>query len=96
VTEQDTKHALEISEWFDSAVFSKYSQGVFEHGGHLPDKGGLLAEAEAECLDLPVYIRTLRGQLERVLEALRVGHYTQAEDSLAAILHGTPEDRLTV
>ena len=96
MTEQDRKHAHDIINWFAEAVFDKYSKGVIEHGGHLHDKGGLLAEVEAECLDLPVYIRTLRAQLVRVLAAVESGRYGEARLALRYILHGTPEDRLPV
>ena len=96
MTEQDRQHAITIINWFSTEAFNKYHRGTVEHGGHLPDKGGLLAEAEAEALDLPIYLRTLRDQLDRVLTALRDGRVDEAITSLHRILNGTPADRLTV
>lgn len=96
MTEQDRQHALEVIEWFSNEAYKKYARGVVEHGGYLPCKGGLLAEAEAECLDLPIYVRTLRVQLTRVLHAIEDGRAQDAANALRDILHGTPDDRLPV
>lgn len=92
--EEDRAHCRRVVDWFFSAATNKYARGIKEHGGHLPDKGGLLAEAEAECLDLPIYVRTLREQLERIERFLEAGRVEDAMVALAHILHGTPRDRL--
>ncbi len=93
---EDRAHAKDIADWFSVAMVDKYHRGTVEHGGYLPRKGGLLAEAEAECLDLPVYVRTLRAQLTRIHAAMVEDRHDEALASLSAILFGTPEDRLQV
>lgn len=54
--------ALQIAE----DVRAKYVRGQQEHGGHLPDKAGLLDHAIQEVLDLAVYLYTLRDQVARL------------------------------
>ena len=94
LSEQDHQHVLSVMAWFSDEAMAKYTRGVAEHGGHLPDKGGMLAEAEAECLDLPIYLRTLRDQLRRIESWLEHGRVEDAKLGLHCILHGTPADRL--
>jgi hypothetical protein len=93
---QDREHAARIVNWFSVEAVAKYARGIKEHGGHLPDKGGLLAEAEAECLDLPIYIRTIREQLERAVALIQNGRGDDAVLALNIILYGTPADRLPI
>lgn len=94
MTVEDAQHIAEIVAWFRTAATAKYARGVTEHGGYLPRKGGLLAEAEAECLDLPIYVRTIRQQLARALEELDAGRVERARAILALVLYGAPSDRL--
>ena len=92
--DEDRAHAHRVVGWLTSAVWNKYAAGIKKHSGHLPDKGGLLHEAECEVLDQAVYIQTLREQLERVYESMQEHEFSVAMDALGLILHGTPEDRL--
>lgn len=92
--EQDRAHCNRIVNWFAETVTDKYAAGIREHGGHLPDKGGLLHEAECEVLDLAVYVRTLREQLTRIEGWLKDGRVEDAMIGLRHILHGTPADRM--
>lgn len=94
--DRDLKHAQEIARWFRDAGTEKYAKGIIEHGGHLPDKGGLLRELENEMLDGTIYTRTLRDQLTRVYAALLDGRNHEAMTALDAIIHGSPADRLPV
>lgn len=96
MTEQDRLHILSIIDWFSVHGFKKYAAGTVEHGGHLPNKGGLLKEAEAESLDLPIYLRTLRVQLQRVLLAINEGRTKEAATALHRILNGKPDDLLPI
>lgn len=93
--QEDAAHCQEIVEWFSREAKAKYEKGTIEHGGFLPRKGGLLAEAEAECLDLPIYIRTIRVQLERVYELLQQGRHVEARHIIFTILRGTPDNVIT-
>ena len=94
MTTEDRDHISAITAWFDDTVAVKYANGVKEHGGHLPDKGGVFAEAENEVLDMAVYLRTLRGQLEGVLALLQAHRPDAAEYNLKAILFGDMARRL--
>ena len=92
--EPDRQHALSVISWFSEASFDKYAKGIKEHGGHLPDKGGLLKEAECEVLDQAIYLRTVRVQLQRVERWLEDGKTENALVAIGHILRGTPLDRL--
>jgi hypothetical protein len=84
-------HLARILNYLTTAITDKYHKGQQEHGGQLWQKAGMLGHAEAEMLDLCVYIPTLRDQLTDVLADLSQGHYMEAEHNLRRIL-GTPED----
>jgi hypothetical protein len=92
--EPDRQHALRILNWLSEAVYDKYQKGVAHHGGHLPNKGGLLREAECEVLDQAVYVFTIREQLLRVEKWVEYGECEKALIALHHILHGTPADTL--
>jgi hypothetical protein len=62
-----TDHLAVLCEDFTRMLRGKYINGYFEHGGDLRTKHDipwLLAQIEAEVLDLFVYVRTLRERLE--------------------------------
>jgi hypothetical protein len=90
--EPDRQHALRILNWLSEAVYDKYQKGVAHHGGHLPNKGGLLHEAECEVLDQAVYVRTIREQLERIEKWTEDGKTENALIAIGHILRGTPRD----
>ena len=87
-------HAVSIVNWAASDLLSKYSAGQEHYGGYLPEKGGLLREIECEVLDQAVYARTIRLQLEGILDALNRGEVKIAKDSLRMMLRGSTKDRL--
>ena len=92
MNEQNREHALRVVNWLTTAVWNKYDAGIVKHGGHLPDKGGILHEAECEVLDQAVYIRTLREQLLRVERWLDRGALDKALIAIGYILRGSPQD----
>lgn len=92
MTDPDRDHALRIVNWLSESVFNKYAAGIKKHGGHLPNKGGLLHEAECEVLDQAVYIRTLREQLGRIEKWIEDGKTEHALVGIGHILRGTPLD----
>lgn len=92
--EDDRAHVRRVIDWVAENVYTKYAAGIRKHGGHLPDKGGLLHEAECEVLDQVVYVNTLREQLLRVERFLEDGRIEDAMVAMSHILHGTPADRL--
>jgi hypothetical protein len=79
-------HLTRILNYLSSAITDKYHRGQQEHGGQLWRKAGMLAHAEAEMLDLCVYIPTLRDQLTEVQTMLQHGAMEEARDALARIL----------
>ena len=85
-TEKDRTHVLTICRRFAEEATRKYVAGVREHGGHLPDKPGMLANLRAEVLDLAIYQDTLTDQLRRVLALMDEARYAEARTSLAAVL----------
>jgi hypothetical protein len=93
MNEQNREHALRVVNWLTTAVWNKYDAGIVKHGGHLPDKGGLLHEAECEVLDQAVYIRTLREQLTRIEKWIEDGNTENALIAIGHILRGSPRDR---
>lgn len=94
MNEPDRQHATRVVNWLTEAVWNKYDAGIKRHGGHLPDKGGLLHEAECEVLDQAVYIRTLREQLARIEGWIEAGRTEDALIAIGYILRGSPLDRL--
>ena len=94
IPEPDRQHALSIVGWFHESALNKYAKGIFEHGGHLPDKGGLLHEAECEVLDQAIYLRTVRGQLLRIEKWIEDGATEKALVAIGHILRGSTLDRL--
>ncbi len=92
--EDDRAHCNRVISWLATAVTNKYAAGCRSHGGHLPDTGGLLHEAECEVLDQVVYVSTLREQLVRVEGFLEAGRVQDAMIALNHILRGSPADRL--
>ena len=80
--------------WFAQSAYQKFERGVIEHGGTLTRKGGLLAEAEAECLDHIIYTRAIRHQLDGILDAITRGDLDIAKTSLKMLLRGSPKDTL--
>jgi len=92
--EDDRAHVARVIDWLTEAVAAKYAGGIRRHGGHLPDKGGVLHELECEVLDQAVYAQTLREQLVRVEGFLEAGRVEDAMIGLNHILRGTPADRL--
>ena len=93
MTDADRQHASRVARWLTDATLAKYEAGVAHHGGHLPNKGGLLHEAECEVLDQAVYIFTLREQLQRVEKWIEDGNTENALIAIGHILRGTPLDR---
>ena len=79
---------------FAHHAWNKFAAGIAEHGGTLTHKGGLLHEAENECIDLVIYHHAVRHQLEGVLDALNRGEVLIAKDSLRMMLRGSTKDRL--
>lgn len=92
MTDPDRDHALRIVNWLSESVYNKYAAGIKKHGGHLPNKGGLLNEAECEVLDQAVYIFTLREQLLRIEKWIEDGKTEHALVALNHLLRGTPLD----
>lgn len=92
IPDADREHALSVINWFSEASFNKYAKGIQEHGGHLPDKGGLLHEAECEILDQAIYLRTVRAQLLRIERWLEHGATEKALIAIGHVLRGTPLD----
>lgn len=90
----DRSHAIAIVNWAAANIINKYEAGQREHGGHVWQKGGLMAELEAECLDHIVYSRTIRLQLDGILDALNRGAVEDAKTSLRMLLRGKTSDRL--
>ena len=94
MNEQDRAHALATIHWFAEHGYAKMAHGSEEHGGVLRHKGGLLAEAEAECLDFAFYIRAIRYQLEAIYLAVGDGHAQEAAGALRLLLQGDTTDIL--
>ena len=57
-------HLNDIIDWVVESLETKYVAGQQQHGGNIWLKHGMLSHIEAELLDLVVYVRTLRKQLE--------------------------------
>jgi hypothetical protein len=91
--EPDRQHRARILKWLDLALSWKYELGQQQHGGYLPDKGGLLFEAENEMIDQAVYLQTLREQLLRVESWIEHGATDKALIALGLILRGSTYDR---
>ena len=87
-------HAIAIVNWVARALLDKYANGQESYGGFLPEKGGLLREIECEVLDQAVYVRTIRMQLDSILDALNRGDVDIAKTSLKMLLRGSTKDRL--
>ena len=64
LTPDQRRHLEDIVDWTVVSLEAKYRAGQQEHGGNLWMKNGMLSHIEAEVLDLLVYVRTLRKQLE--------------------------------
>jgi hypothetical protein len=92
MTDPDWAHLGRVTKWLSLATIDKYQAGVQEHGGHLPNKGGLLREAESEVIDQAVYLHTLREQLLRVEKWMEHGETNKARIALRFILRGTATD----
>lgn len=92
----DHKMITEIINWFAQHSFDKYHAGALNHGGTLPRKGGLLHEAEMECLDHVIYIRALRHQLAGIYDGLKRGAVSDSTEALRLVLYGHPTDKLPV
>jgi hypothetical protein len=86
VTERDEQHLARVKANTTRKIDKKYRGGVVEHGGHLPEKPGMLAHAEAEVTDLNVYMDTLREQLYAVLLLLQDGQCGDGYKALHRIL----------
>lgn len=93
INDHDRRQALATIDWFSEAAFNKMAAGSLEHGGVLRTKGGLLAEAEAECLDLVIYVRAVRAQLEAI-HANLADHPQEAASALRLLLYGDTTDVL--
>jgi len=94
LNEQDRRTFLDTLHWFGEAGMAKMTAGSAQHGGVLRHKGGLLAEAEAECLDHVIYLRAIRYQLEGIYDALGRGEAMNAASALRLLLHGDTSDIL--
>ncbi len=70
MTPQQTAHLVNIQNSFIEAVRDKYRKGVEEHGGNLWEKTNLIDEAMNECIDLYVYLYTLREQLKGLCDVI--------------------------
>jgi len=92
----DHKMITEVINWFAQQSFDKYHDGAVQHGGTLPCKGGLLHEAEMECLDHVIYIRALRHQLSGIYVGLKSGRVSDSTEALRLVLYGHPTDTLPV
>lgn len=57
------EHVRSITAWAADATTLKYHIGQREHGGHLWEKTGALANLEEEILDMLVYFKTAKDQL---------------------------------
>ena len=66
MTPEHEQHLADIKTWVTAALDAKYRKGQDEHGGTIWHKQGMLAHAEEEVLDLLVYLRTLRQQIDRL------------------------------
>lgn len=63
MTPEQEKHLQEIKDNFVKEVDKKYRAGQKEHGGDLWDKP-MIDNALEEVLDLYVYLRTLKKQID--------------------------------
>jgi deoxyhypusine synthase len=94
MNDQDRAHALRVVNAASESIFEKYSAGALLHGGHLPHKGGLQAEAWAEAVDLIVYLSTIKEQLGAIHLALQDGKVQEATSALRLLLYGDTTDTL--
>ena len=94
MNDQDRAHAVATINWFAERGYDKMAHGSAQHGGVLRTKGGLLAEAEAECLDFAFYIRAIRFQLDGIYDALGRGEAMNAASALRLLLYGDTTDTL--
>ena len=92
--DQHRAHALRVVNAATESIFNKYAAGQRQHGGHLPHKGGLQAEAWAEAVDLIVYLSTIREQLSAIHLALQDGKVQEATSALRLLLYGDTTDTL--
>jgi hypothetical protein len=63
---EDHEHVGGVIERHSHLTREKYSNGREEHGGDCWAKPGMLAHAIDESADLPVYLWTLRDQLDDI------------------------------
>jgi hypothetical protein len=91
---KDRQTITDVINWFARAGWDKFAAGVLHHGGVLVTKGGLLHEAEMECLDHAIYIRALRHQLAGIYDALVRGDTVDATQALRLVLYGKPTETL--
>jgi|TARA_B100000949_G_scaffold227033_1_gene233010 hypothetical protein len=61
-----TAHIESILKWLQRAMAEKYHRGQQEHGGELWTKPGAMRNLEDELLDLPVYYKTVKDQLQQM------------------------------
>ena len=91
---QDRQTIMDAINWFCKEGYNKFARGVSDHGGTLVCKGGLLNEAEMECLDHAIYIRALRHQLAGIYDGLKRGAVSDSTEALRLVLYGKATDTL--
>jgi hypothetical protein len=64
LTISQERNLLRVKKEFIKRVTQKYREGAQKHGGELDKKDGLLEMAIDECVDLVVYLYTLKAQTE--------------------------------
>jgi hypothetical protein len=89
VTKGQRGHVQHVVDRHSVLIQKKYTAGQKEHGGNCWEKPGMLAHALDEAADLPVYLYTLRDQIEAVAVGLREGSMTASEgaDALDRLLN---------
>ncbi len=68
MTQLQEEHLSQLKKDFQYLVDAKYRKGAAEHGGDLQDMSTtwLVDEILNECIDLYVYVRTLKLKLARI------------------------------
>ena len=86
--QSDWTHVEKVIDSHASLTRRKYAGGRAEHGGDCWAKPGMLAHALDEAADLPVYLWTLRDQIQQTANELRAGGITvdEAADALERML----------
>lgn len=75
LTHDQEVHLADLEKAFIADIEAKYRKGAEEHGGNIWDQSiiTLIDNAIQEAVDQYVYLRTLRGNIERaLLDAARI------------------------